>query len=76
MIAFYQWKGVLIATFLKSEIGPLADTSLYVDWLSPQWSPNNPTFASPVQWDQAMTQLDEGTADQIFKLGRGNLGAL
>ena len=26
-------------TFLKSETGPLGDTSLYVDWPSPQWSP-------------------------------------
>ena len=32
---------------VKSETGPLADTSLYADWLSPQWSPITPSL--PVQ---------------------------
>ena len=42
-----QKVNVLIAPFLKSETGPLTDFSVYVDWLSPQWSPITPP--SPVQ---------------------------
>ena len=37
----------LIGTFLKYETGPLADTSSYVDWLTPQGSPKPPSL--PVQ---------------------------
>ena len=49
MIAFINNKKIilLIETFLQSLIGPLADTSSYVDWLSLQLSPITPIW--PVQ---------------------------
>ena len=54
MIAIINKKvSIEIATFLKTETGPLADTYSYVDWQSLQWLPVTPTFASPVQWDKS-----------------------
>ena len=63
----------MIATFLKSETSPLAQTSLYVDWQSLQQSPLPPGWpvwsggAKVTNWHsvplvEITAQLVQGTA--------------
>ena len=74
--SLYQQKAsILIATFPKTEIGPLADTYSYADWQNLQWLPVTPTFASPVQWDKAEElTVSRSISRRPHTTGRGNSG--
>ena len=74
--SLYQQKAsILIATFPKTEIGPLADTYSYADWQRLQWLPVTPTFASPVHWDKAEgLAVSRPISRRPHSPGRGNCG--
>ena len=74
--SLYQQKAsILIATFPKTEIGPLADTYSYADRQILQWLPVTPTFASPVQEDKAEgLAVSRPISLRPHSPGRGNSG--